>query len=126
LSARSEGAEGPVIVYFSGTTGYLPGPDHWSDQAKRGFHVRMFGRGTAEESARLDAEAAENGLRGHAVFNAPFVARLTVYRTPHAPLTLPIALGPPRSHGVGRLAADYPGALPLTICDAPNAAISGF
>jgi hypothetical protein len=126
LSARSERAEGPVVFYFTGTTAYLPGPDHWPNDARRGFHVRIFGRGTPEESARLEAEAAENGLQGNAVFNAPFVARLTVYRTAHAPLTLPIALGPPRAHGIGRLTADYPGALPLTVCDAPTITIVGF
>ena len=126
LSAASELAEGPVVVYFSGATAYTPGPDGWPPRAQRGFDLRMFGRRTAEESARLDAEAKEAGLQGHPVFASPFVARLTLYRTPHAPLALPIVLGPPRARGVGRLVADYAGALPLTICDTPNTQIATF
>ncbi len=126
LSAASDLAEGPVVVYFSGTTSYTPGPDGWPPRAQRGFDLRMFGRRSTEESARLDDEAKEAGLQGHPVFASPFVARLTLYRTPQAPLALPIVLGPPRAQGVGRLVADYPGALPLTICDAPHAQIAQF
>lgn len=126
VSAESAGAEGPVVMYFNGTTSYAPGPDAWPSGARRGFDVRILGRRSAEESAQLDAEAIGNGLQRHPVFASPFVVRLVVYRTPQAPLALPIVLGPPRSEGVGRLLADYPGALPLTICDAPPSSVIEF
>jgi hypothetical protein len=74
----------------------------------------------------MDAEAAAAGLRDHPVFAAPYVARLTLSRLPHAPLALPIVLGPPRARGVGRLTAASADALPLTACDAPGARVSEF
>jgi hypothetical protein len=124
LSADSDAANGPAIVYFEGESGYTPGPDGWPPRVVWGFDLRMFPRRTPQEADRIEAEAAEAGLRGHPAFASAYVARLTLYRTPHAPLTLPIILGPPRAHGVGRLRdAD---ALPLTLCDAPNVDISQF
>jgi hypothetical protein len=60
------------------------------------------------------------------VFAAPHVARLTLFRVPGTPLTLPIVLGPARGHGVGKLSAESADALPLVVCDAPRVAISEF
>jgi hypothetical protein len=124
LSAASDAAGGPAIVYLDGETSYTPGPDGWPPRVVWGFDLRMFPRRSPEEADRIEAEAAEAGLRGNAAFASAYVARLTLYRTPHAPLTLPIVLGPPRAHGVGRLRDA--GALPLTLCDAPNVEVSRF
>jgi hypothetical protein len=126
LSTSSAKGEGPVLAYFSGSDAYLPGPDGWPARALRGFDARILGRRTPEAAADLEAEAMGSGLSGDPVFAAPFVARLFLYRTPEAPLALPIVLGPPRSRGVARLVADYPGALPLTLCDAPPIRVVEF
>jgi hypothetical protein len=126
LSALSDAARGPVRVYLSGMDGYTPGTDGWPTRVVRGFDLRMFSRETAEDAARLDAEAAAYGLQDSPVFMFPFVARLTLHRTPGAPLALPIALGPSRSQAVGRLFANTEHSPPLTLCDAPNVSSAGF
>jgi hypothetical protein len=126
LVADSPLASGPVVVYFSGTDGYTPGPDNWPSRAMPGFDLRMFDRRTAATAALMDAEANSVHLSGHAVLAALHVARLTLFRTPGAPTALPIVLGPPRFSGVGRLTAEPADALPLTLCDAPRVSISEF
>jgi len=126
LVADSPLASGPVVIYFSGTDGYTPGPDNWPSRAMPGFDLRMFDRSSPETSAVMDSEANAVHLSGHAVFAAPHVARLTLFRTPGAPAALPIILGPPRTRGVGRLIAEPADALPLTVCDAPRVSVSEF
>lgn len=126
LVSDSPLASGPIVVYFSGTDGYTPGPDNWPSRAMPGFDLRMFDRASAGTSAVMDSEANAVHLSGHAVFAAPHVARLTLFRTPGAPAALPIVLGPPRFSGVGRLVAEAADALPLTVCDAPHVPISEF
>ena len=123
LVADSDAASGPVVVYFSGTDGYTPGPDNWASRTMPGFDLQMFDRNSAASAAAMNAEAADAGLSGHAVFASPYVARLTLLRVPHAPLALPIVLGPPRARGVGKLAAEPADARPLTLCDAPAPAV---
>ena len=126
LVADEDAAVGPVVIYFGGETGYTPGPDGWPPRAMPGFALRMFDRNTEANSALMDAEAAAAGLGRHPVFRAPFVARLTLFRAPRAPLALPVVLGPPRSQGAGQLTAERADALPLTLCDAPALSVSEF
>ena len=126
LVADAEPAVGPVVMYFSGENGYTPGPDGWPPEFAAGFALQMFDRNDPAHAARMDAEARSVGLQDHPVFAAPYVARLTLSRPPRAPLALPVVLGPPRAHGVGRLTAVSADAPPLTLCDAPSVRVSEF
>ena len=79
----------------------------------------MFDQREGKRSDRLIAEARGLGLSAeHAALAEPFVVRLTLHRTPRAPLALPIALGAPFPFGVARLEGGAD-AGPLTICEAP-------
>lgn len=126
LSAASEGAEGPIVAYFNGSSAATPYPDGWPPRTRRGFSVRVFARDTSADAARFDAEMDANDLQGHPAFGSPFVVKLQMFRTPLAPRALAVVLGEPRTSGVGRLTANYEGALPLTICDAPDVSVSEF
>jgi len=126
LVADAAHGVGPVVIYFSGENGYTPGPDGWPSELVAGFALQMFDRNDPAHAARMEAEAASAGLRDHPVFAAPYVARLTLSRHPHAPLALPVVLGPPRTQGVGRLTAESADALPLTLCRAPAVRLSDF
>ena len=77
-------------IYFSGTNDYTPGPDGWPPRTMPGFDLRMFDCGSPANAALMGAEAADAGLRDHPLFASPYIARLTLFRTPHAPLALPI------------------------------------
>ncbi len=126
LVADSDLARGPAVVYFSGANGYTPGPDGWPQRMMPGFGLRMFDRDNPTNAALMDAEAAEAGLRDHPLFKSPYIARLTLFRTPHAQLALPVVLGPPRFWGVGKLLDDDGGTPPLMMCDAPHVNVSEF
>jgi hypothetical protein len=126
LVADTDLATGPAVIYFSGTNDYTPGPDGWPPRTMPGFDLRMFDRDNPASAALTDAEAANAGLRDHPLFASSHIARLTLFRTPHAPLALPIVLGPPRSLGVGKLLDDDEGKPPLMMCDAPLVNVSEF
>ena len=97
-----------------------PMPDGWPPRTTRGFVFGLFDQRDGKRSDRLRAEARGLGLTPeHAALAEPFVVRLTLHRTPRAPLALAVALGASFPFGVARL---EPGAADdgqLTVCDAP-------
>ena len=96
-----------------------PVPDGWPERATRGFLFGLFDQREGKRSDRLIAEARGLGLPAeHEALVEPFVVRLTLHRTPRAPLALPITLGAPFPFGVARLEGGAD-AEPLTICEAP-------
>jgi hypothetical protein len=125
ISADSEAARGPVVIYLGGAASAEPGPDRWPPRTIRGFSFFTFDQLTGTPSERLRAEARDAGLTsGHPVLAEPFVIRLILHRTPRAPLALAVTLGASFPIGVAKL---QPGAADvghLQVCDAPAIAIS--
>ena len=94
MVADSETARGPMTIYLGGAMAAQPLPDGWPPRTTRGFLFGLFDQREGKRSDRLVAEA--RGARpatGHAALAEPFVVRLTLHRTPRAPLALPVALG---------------------------------
>ena len=78
-------------------------------------------------SARLAHEAGGAGLdEGAPVLAAPFVAHLELWRTPRAPLALPVVLGAPFAAGVARLDREEPAVGAVMLCDAPAVEVVPF
>jgi len=97
-----------------------PVPDGWPPRTTRGFVFGLFDQRDGRRSDRLMAEARGVGLpTGHAALAAPFVVRLTLHRTPRAPLALAVALGASFPFGAARLEQASADAGQLTVCGAP-------
>jgi hypothetical protein len=83
-----------MTICLGGATAAQPVPDGWPERTTRGFLFALFDQREGKRSDRLMAEARGLGLSTqHAALAEPFVVRLTLHRTPRAPLALPIALG---------------------------------
>ena len=127
LSADTEAARGPVVMFLGGTSAVEPGPDGWPPRTTRGFGFFTYDQRGGQRSDRLAAEAREVGLAsGHAVLAQPFVVRLTLHRTPRAPLALAVTLGAAFPIGVAKLESDHANVGHLRICEAPSVAVSPF
>jgi hypothetical protein len=125
LSADSESARGPAVIYLGGTTAGAPGPDGWSPRMLRGFGFFTFDQLTPAGSERLRAEARAAGLPlTHPILAEPFVVRLNLHRTPRAPLGLPVVLGASFDIGLVKLEEGAADTGRLTVCDAPRVALS--
>ncbi len=127
MSGDSESAYGPIVLYLGGLVAGEPAPDGWPLRATRGFRAGTFDRETEAHADRLLAEARARELSDREVFASPYVTRLTLNRTPRAPLTLGILLGASRPVGVAR--GEYFDPSPsshLTICEAPPVKIDSI
>jgi len=125
LSADSESARGPAVIYLGGTSAGAPIPDGWSPRMLRGFGFFTFDQLTPAGTERLRAEAVAAGLPlTHPLLGEPFVVRFNLHRTPRAPLALPVILGAPFPIGVVKLEEDADDIGRLTVCDAPPVALS--
>jgi hypothetical protein len=126
IVAASETDVGPVDLYFGGPTEYAPGPDGWPPRLRSRFRLSLFDRSASGDAARLEAEARDLHLAAQPVFQAAFVSRMFIERTPRSPLELPIVLGPPRPVGLGRLHQDASPHERIVVCDAPPVTLSTF
>ncbi len=126
LSGDSEAAYGPIVVYLGGPARGEPRSDEWPPRSTMGFRWTAFDRRTDANRERLEAEARAIGLSEHPVFAESFVTRLTLHRTPRAPLTLAVLLGASFPASVGKGLYPGPGAAHLTICEAPPVRIESF
>ena len=125
LSADSESARGPAVIYLGGPSAGAPIPDGWSARMLRGFGFFTFDHLTSAATDRLHAEAVGAGLPlTHPLLAEPFVVRLNLHRTPRAPLALPVILGDRFPTGVVKLDASADDTGRLTVCDAPRVALS--
>ena len=125
ISADSETARGPVVIYLGGATAVEPRPDGWPPRTTRGFRFFTFDQLTGTRSDRLRGEARDLGLTSeHSVLAEPFVIRLTLHRTPRAPLALAVVLGATFPIGVAKLEPGGANVGHLTVCDAPAVPIS--
>jgi hypothetical protein len=120
LSADREGARGPAVIYFGGPTPSQPSPDGWPPRTLRGFRFFTFEQPAGARTERVVEEARDVGLPAdHPLLAEPFLLRLTLHRTPRAPLALAVVLGAPFPIGVTKLEAGAANVGRLTLCDAP-------
>jgi len=125
LSADSESARGPAVIYLGGPSAGAPIPDGWSPRMLRGFGFFTFDHLTPAGTDRLHAEAVGAGLPlTHPILAEPFVIRLNLHRTPRAPLALPVILGDRFPTGVVKRGEGADDGGQLTVCDAPRVALS--
>jgi hypothetical protein len=127
MSAESETDSGPVVMYLGRSSQAEPRPDGWPPSATPGFHVDTFDQREPSARASLIAAAGADGVPNEqAVLKQPFITRLRVYRTPRAPLALPILLGGGFTAGIAKAGGEDGQAPRLTICDAPAVQIEPF
>jgi hypothetical protein len=120
VSADSEAARGPAVIYLAGPSPGAPVPDGWSRRMLRGFGYTPLDRLTPAGVDRVRAEARAAGLtETHPVFLEPFVIRFSVHRTPRAPLALAVSLGTHFPVGLVKLEDRARDVGRLMICDAP-------
>ncbi len=127
IVADSEAAQGPLTIFLGGSNQVEPAADGWPPRTTRGFRFAVFDQRQGKGSDRLGAEARELGLPAeHPVLSAPVVVRLTLHRTPRAPLALAVALGAPFPVAVAKLQTGTTGTGELMLCDAPAVDIAPF
>jgi hypothetical protein len=109
-------ARGPYVIYLGGEQPFAPAPDGWPVRARRGFFAESFDASAPDSNAALVASRTRDGVgapdlaRDHA-----HVARLELWRTPDAPLALPVSLGSAAAAVSIRRAAGASGA-PSVLC----------
>jgi hypothetical protein len=124
--ADEESVRGPVTMYLGGSTAASPQPDRWPPRTTRGLLFSLYDQRDPKRAARLQAAGRNEGLSGSPVMAAPFVAEITIFRTPRSPLALPVRLGASFPVGVARLERPGGEAGRLMACDAPDVAIASF
>lgn len=120
VTADSDAAVGPIVLYFGGGTSAVAVPEGWAPRTLRGFNASTFDRRDAARAARVQADASDAGLPlDHPVLRETIVTRLTLHRTPRAPLAVAVSLGAPFSSGAGKMEQGSAAAGHFIICDAP-------
>ena len=123
--ADGDATIGPVLMYFGGAIPSGAIPDGWPLRTLRGFHARTFDRRDPADATRLQAEARDEGLtQDHPVLTEPAVVRLTLHRTPRAPLASAVALGAPFPIGAARFEQGTAAVGRFIVCDSPPLRIS--
>lgn len=94
LVAPSADARGPVVSYLGATSPFLPAPRGWPAIATRGWYATAYERANADQARALASDMASDGVPADlGLADAPYVARLELWRVPDAPLILDVALG---------------------------------
>jgi hypothetical protein len=127
VTADSDEAIGPVVLYFGGETVAGAIPDAWPPRTLRGFHASTFDQRGAGGVTQLQADARDAGLPlDHPVLREPIVTRLTLHRTPRAPRAFAVALSAPFAIGAGKLEQGAAAAGHFIVCDAPAVTVSAL
>ncbi len=100
FAARDNAARGPVVLYLTGDSPLQPQPLGWPPNTVRGFAFERFDTTVADHRRRLDEELARDG--GSPMPSGRYVLRLELWRTPDAPLVLPVGLGTTMDAAYGR------------------------
>ena len=120
VTADSDAAVGPIVLYFGGATSAGVVPEGWPPRTLRGFNASTFDQRDAARAARLQADASDEGLPlDHPVLREPIVTRLTLHRTPRAPLAFAVSLGAPFPNGTAKMEQGGAAVGHFIICDAP-------
>jgi hypothetical protein len=88
--ADEASARGPITIYVGSDQPFTAAPAGWPPRTTRGFTLRTYTR--AERPDLPDALRAEGLPSSNLLIELPFVARIVMWRTPDAPLVLPVQL----------------------------------
>lgn len=110
LVAGDELSRGPVVILLPAAMALSMLPLDWPPAATRGFHGRTFDLTRPDDVRDLGDELRTYGLPPYT--QPPpsrFVSRIEAWRTPGAPLVLPVSLGGATGTGTARLLTATPG-----------------
>ncbi len=110
LVVEDELSRGPVVILLPAAVALSMLPLDWPPEATRGFHGRTFDLTRPDDVRDLADELRAYGLPPYP--QPPpsrFVSRIEAWRTPGAPLVLPISLSGAAGTGTARLLATTPG-----------------
>ncbi len=110
LVAEDELSRGPIVILLPADMPLSMLPVDWPPEAVRGFHGRTFSLTHPGDQRDLAEESRAYGLPPHPQPSPTrFVSRIEVWRTPGAPLVLPMSLGGMAGTGTARLLSTTPG-----------------
>jgi hypothetical protein len=110
LVAQTDNDRGPIVIFLSSRAPLTPAASGWPAEALRGFHAQTFDTSAAPDLDALKAEMASYNFPAVAWSpDVPYVTRIEMWRTPGAPLALPVALGGSPDAGVARLTGPVSG-----------------
>lgn len=110
LVAADELSRGPVVVVLPAPVPLSMLPLEWPPEAIRGFHGRTFDLTIPADERDLAQELRHYGLPPHPQPSPTrFVSRIEMWRTPGAPLVLPMSLGGSAGTGTARILGTTPG-----------------
>jgi hypothetical protein len=116
LAAEDAASRGPVIMYLVGEQGLPPSPYEWPPVATRGFQALAFDRTSPAGAEALAARLAADRVADPRFTVASHVIRLELWRTPDAPLTLPVLLNERAIVALVRLHQEAPPSAALMLC----------
>ena len=108
LVAGDQRTRDPIVILLAGDAALPVTPLGWPQSAVRGIHGRMFDLTVTTDQRDFAEELRSYELSSWAVPNTRYVTRIEAWRTPGAPLVLPIALGGPIGIGIARMTGTSP------------------
>jgi hypothetical protein len=103
LVAGDERTRDPVVLLLAGEVPLPVSPLGWPPNTLRGIHGRIFDLTVPVDRKDFDEELRSYELSSWSVPNTRYVTRIEAWRTPDAPLVLPIALGGTIDTGIARM-----------------------
>ena len=103
LVADAERTRDPVVILLAGEVPLPVSPLGWQPNTLRGIHGRMFDLTVPVDRRDFDEELRSYQLSSWSITNARYVTRIEAWRTPGAPLVLPVALGGTIGAGIARM-----------------------
>ena len=114
LIAHETMARGPVVIYLGMNEPSEPHASDWPQAALRGLSGRTYDRRDARASDDLNRQREVDKTPGAALFDAPVVVRLEMWRVPDGPAILPVDIGTAVRGALARQAREDVEA--LTLC----------
>jgi hypothetical protein len=115
LVAADDHSRGPVVIMLAAEASLSILPIGWPPEAVRGIHARTFDRTLATDRRDLSDELRSYALAPWSRPDTRYVTRIEAWRTPGAPLVLPVSLGGTAIAGVARSLGE-PAGQPLRLC----------
>ena len=89
LAAITPDERGPAVIYAAFESRPLLAAIGWSPVAMRGFHPAIYDTTVDADRRRMDEDMRADGIGARDFdFEAPFIARLELFRTPVSPEVL--------------------------------------
>lgn len=108
LVAGDQRTRDPIVIVLAGDAPLPVTPLGWPQNALRGIHGRIFDLTVTTDQRDFADELRWYELSAWSVPNTRYITRIEAWRTPGAPLVLPIALGGPIGIGIARMTGTSP------------------